>query len=102
MRPKPGANGADRAALRRQLIQVVRLLATPIDFPGLVQRGALAPGPRGWYELLRLELLPAHARHQIREARQERRGEGARIFLKFSNKKANADAARLYEQLTGK
>jgi hypothetical protein len=89
----------DLAALRNEAIETVKLLATPINFKGLVESGILASGRGAWYEVLQAELVPEHALQQVTETKQERRGDKRRTFFKFS--KANAAAARLYEQMTG-
>jgi hypothetical protein len=97
--PAAALDVSDRAAQRNKLIETARLLATPIDLEGLVQSGALAPAPGGWYEVLDAERVPAYAWQQAVELRHERREDGRRNFIKFSVN--NAAAAELYEQLTG-
>ena len=89
----------DMATLREEMVENTRLLATPIDFIDLVERGILGPGKRGWYELLRADQLPKHARLQVISLKSEKRGDHSRSFLKFG--KTHASAAKLYQRLTG-
>jgi hypothetical protein len=97
-KPLPGVT--DVAALREQMIQAAKLLATPIDFADLIERGALGPLKGGWYQLLRADLLPEHARRQATAIKQvAKRGE-SRVYLKFG--KQHAQSAKLFKQLTGK
>lgn len=97
-KPQPGVT--DAAALREEMIETARLLATPIDFPDLIERGILGPLKGGWYQLLRADLLPQHARRQATAIKQvTKRGEG-KTYLKFGKK--YAQAAKLFRQLTGK
>jgi hypothetical protein len=88
------------AILREELIANAKLLATPIDFIDLVDRGILGPAKRGWYELLRVDLLPKHARQQVKGLKQIRRGDESRTYLQFG--KYNASAAKFYQRLTSK
>jgi hypothetical protein len=100
MGSKTRTDVTDRTALRGRVVEMAKLLATPIDFDRLVENGVLGPGGRGaWYELLRPDLLPAHAWQQATGMRHTARGDKRRTFLKFT--KRNAAAAKLYEQLTG-
>lgn len=88
------------ATMREELVENTRLLATPIDFADLVERGILGAPKRGWYEVLSPDQLPKHARLQVMEVKSVQRGDVWRAFLKFG--KTNASAARLYRRLTGK
>lgn len=100
MADKPLPDVTDVAALREEMIEAAKLLATPIDFADLTERGILGPLKGGWHELLRADLLPKHARRQAIAIKQvTKRGE-SRTFLKFGKK--YAQAAKLFKQLTGK
>jgi hypothetical protein len=99
MKQNTATNVGDRAAMPEKLIETAKLLATPIDFKGLIESGVLAASRGGWYEMLQPELVPAHVWQQATELRNQTRGDKQRNFLKFG--KSNAAAARLYEKLTG-
>src|SRR5262245_42907928 len=98
MQANNGADSGDRTVNREKLIETARLLATPIDFEGLVTSGVLAASRGSWYEVLQPELVPAHVWQQATRMQSQPRGATQRFFLKFG--KSNATAARLYEQLT--
>ncbi len=99
MKRNTATNVEDRAAMLEKLIETAKLLATPIDFEGLIDSGVLAASRGGWYEVLRLELVPRHVWQQATGLRNQTRGDKQRNFLKFG--KRNAAAARVYEKLTG-
>jgi hypothetical protein len=97
--PKTEFDVNDPVALRAKLIETARLLATPIDFAGLIRDGVLAASNGDWYEVHDMGRLPEHAWKQVTELRHEKRGDTHRNFFKFGVK--NEQAAVLYEQLTG-
>ncbi len=89
----------DVVAVRAKLIETLRLVATPIDFDGLIRDGILAKSRGRWYEILDLRRLPENAACQATELLQEKRGGRMRTFYRFGE--SNAKAAALYEQITG-
>jgi hypothetical protein len=96
---KKGTDMGKRSVMREKLIETAKLLATPIDFEGLIGSGVLVASRRAWYEVLQPERVPAHVWQQATGLRNQTRGDKQRNFLKFG--KSNAAAARLYEKLTG-
>jgi hypothetical protein len=100
MAEKALPEATDVAGLREEMIETAKLLATPIDFDDLIERGVLGPRTGGWYELLRADLLPKHARRQAIAIKQVTKRCESRTFLKFGKK--NAQATKLFKQLTGK
>lgn len=100
MAERPLPDVTDVAALREEMIETAKLLATPIDFAELIESGTLGPLKGGWYQLIRADLLPAHARRQAIAIKQvTKRGE-SKTFLKFGKK--YAQAAKIFKQLMGK
>jgi hypothetical protein len=99
MKRNTAVKGGDLGTMRKKLIETAKMLATPIDFKGLIESSVLAASRGGWYEVLQPELVPAHVWQQATELRNQTRGDKQRNFLKFG--KSNAAAARLYEKLTG-
>ena len=89
----------DLGVTREELVETAKLLATPIDFEGLIGSGVLAAGRGAWYEVLQDELVPAHVWQQATGLRNQKRGEKQRIFVRL--RKSNVAAARLYKKLTG-
>jgi hypothetical protein len=100
MSSKQKTDVSDVAAQRAKLIETAKLLATPIDFGGLIGSGILAASRGAWYEVLQPELVPAHVWQQATGLRNQTRGDEQRNFVKFG--KSNAAATRLYEKLTRK
>lgn len=71
----------------KELEQLLRDAATPIDFDALIQDGALEKhGSSGWYKILNLEKLPRWVTAQAKQAKSNKKG----VFFKFptSNKRA--------------
>jgi hypothetical protein len=83
---------------RADLINQLRLLATPLDLDALVEQGVLRK-VRASYEVLDPGRLPEEARAQATQARWETRRDGSRrLLLKFA--RSNASAARAYKRAT--
>lgn len=69
-----------------------RELVTPIDFDALVQAGVLE-WRRGWYKILKMDELPAHAKAKIRVMKTN----GGETLVKF-----RAPSKRLGKLLKGR
>jgi|SRR5579871_443431 len=83
-----------------KLVELARIMATPINLDELIRSGAMISSELGWYELLKpLESLPQHVQIQLEDIRRDTVDGKVRTFVKFE--KPNVVAALLYKKLTG-
>jgi hypothetical protein len=81
---------------KEEILDVLKQLATPIDFEELAAKGILKKSG-AWYIVLKPKDLPQHAWKQATAMEQGREGE---VKLKFKDSSKSAKA--LYKKITGK
>lgn len=81
---------------QKELIELAKLLATPIDFESLENAGVIERHGT-WFKLLDFKALPEHAWQQARAIKSDDKGNNYIQFPKSWKK-----AQQLYKRMTGK
>jgi hypothetical protein len=85
-----------RIPTQKEVIELAKLLATPIDFEALEKTGVIERHG-SWFKLLDLKALPEHALKQARAIKSDNKGNSYIQFPKSWKK-----AQQLYKRMTGK
>lgn len=86
----------DKIPTQKELIELAKLLATPIDFESLENAGVIERHG-AWFKLLDFNALPKHAWQQARAIKSDSKGNNYIQFPKSWEK-----AQQFYKRMTGK
>lgn len=82
--------------VKEQLIEILKQLATPIDFEQL-EKDEIIEKKGGWYKIGDIQKLPEHASSQIQSMKTDGKGN---FFVKFPTSWKKAQKS--YRRITGK